>query len=380
MQLLEDILVLDFSQFLSGPSASLRLADMGARVIKIERPGKGDLCRDLYVSDTVVNGESTIFHAINRKKESYEADLKNAADIAKLVKLIEKADILIHNFRPGVMERNGLSYDIIKQINPQLVYAYINGYGDQGEWKDKPGQDLLLQAISGITFLSGNKEDNPTPMGVAVADILAGTHLVQGILAALFNRFTTHEGALVEISMLESLIDFQFETLTCFYNDGHVLPQRSAINNGHAYLAAPYGIYKTTRGYLALAMMEIPRLGQLLKCDALLIYTNPADWFDKRDEIKLMLQNHLYTKSAEEWLAVLEPTDIWCSEVLDYDTLVQEEGYKALEMEQEVWLGNKFLKTTRCPIRVNGQLLKSEKGAPTLGQHTQAIKAEFNLY
>lgn len=379
MELLEDILVLDFSQFLSGPSATLRLADMGARVIKIERPVTGDICRALYVSDVMVEGESTIFHAINRNKESYEADVKNAADLEKIIKLIKEADVMIHNFRPGVMERNGLSYDIIKEINPQLVYGCINGYGDKGEWKDKPGQDLLLQSVSGITFLNGNKGDNPTPMGVAVADILAGTHLVQGILAALLNRFSTGKGALIEVSMLESLLDFQFEVITCFYNDGHEVPERSAVNNGHAYIAAPYGIYKTAQGYLALAMGQIPLLGQLLGCRELLAYPIAADWFDKRDEIKAILENHLLTKTAGEWLKVLEPADIWCAEVFNYDELMEQEGYKKLEMEQQVKVGERLLKTTRCPIRVDGHVLKSTKGAPALGEHTIAIAKEFNL-
>jgi len=379
MELLKDILVLDFSQFLSGPSASLRLADMGARVIKIERPGTGDICRQLYVSDAEVNGESTIFHSINRNKESYQADIKNVIDLERIKNLIKKADVMIHNFRPGVMERAGLSYDATKEINPQLVYASINGYGDKGEWKDKPGQDLLLQAVSGITWLSGNRQDNPTPMGVAVADILSGTHLVQGILAALFSRLTTGEGALVEVSMLESLLDFQFEVLTCFYNDGHKLPERSAVNNAHAYIAAPYGIYKTLQGYLALAMGNILQLGALLGCDGLLNYTNPADWFDKRDEIKLMLQDHLKTKSVDEWLGILEPADIWCAEVFDYDTLMKQDGYKVLEMVQNVLSGDQFIKSTRCPIRVDGQLLTSVKGAPSLGEHTASIIKEFDL-
>lgn len=379
MQLLEDILILDFSQFLSGPSASLRLADMGARVIKIERPGTGDICRQLYVSDAVVNGESTIFHAINRNKESFQADLKDAAGLEKVKNLIRKADVMIHNFRPGVMERNGLSYDAVKAINPQLVYASINGYGYEGAWKDKPGQDLLLQAVSGTAYLSGNGGDNPTPMGVAAGDILAGTHLTQGILTALFNRFTTGEGALIEVSMLESLLDFQFEVLTCFYNDGHTLPQRSIVNNGHAYIAAPYGIYITAEGYLALAMGDIPHLGRLLGCDALLCYTNPADWFNKRDEIKKILQNFVSNKPVQHWLAILEPEDIWCTEVFDYNMLIKQDGYKVLEMEQEVLIGGKALKTTRCPIKVDGQLLTSTIGAPALGAHTAAISKEFGL-
>ena len=379
MELLQDILVLDFSQFLSGPSASLRMAEMGARCIKIERPGTGDICRQLYVSDAQVNGESTIFHSINRNKESFQADLKNRMDLKKIKNLVKKADVMIHNFRPGVMERVGLSYEAAKALNPQLVYAAINGYGTKGEWKDKPGQDLLLQAVSGITYLSGNKEDNPTPMGVAVADIIAGTHLVQGILAALFSRFTTGEGALVEVSMLESLLDFQFEVLTCFYNDGHKLPERSAVNNAHAYIAAPYGIYNTSSGYLALAMGDIVRLGTLLGCDKLLSYTNQADWFDKRDEIKMILQDHLTSKSVHDWLAILEPADIWCAEVFDYDMLMKQDGYKVLEMVQEVLAGDQLIKSTRCPIRVDGQLLTSVKGAPSLGEHTASIIKEFDL-
>jgi crotonobetainyl-CoA:carnitine CoA-transferase CaiB-like acyl-CoA transferase len=379
MKLLRDILILDFSQFLSGPSAGLRLADFGARVIKIERKGKGDICREMYVSDTEINGDSTIFHAINRNKESYEVDLKNPQDLLRIKELIKKADVLIHNFRPGVMERLGLSYDSVKTINPQLVYACINGYGNKGRWKARPGQDLLLQAVSGIAFLSGNRKDNPTPMGVSVADILSGTHLCQGILAALFKRFSVNEGALVEVSMLESIIDFQFEVLTCFYNDGNKLPRRSSVNNGHAYIGAPYGIYKTANSYLALAMGNIPILGKVLGCNALLDYLNTSDWYDKRDEIKKLLQDFLIKQSTEKWLSVLEPADVWCAEVFDYDMLTKHEGYKVLEMEQEVAAGKKYLKTTRCPIRVDGRMLKSPKGAPSLGEHTNKIRKEFGL-
>jgi CoA:oxalate CoA-transferase len=379
MSLLKDLLVLDFSQFLSGPSASLRLSDMGARVIKIERPGTGDICRQLYVSNTMINGESTIFHAINRNKESYQADLKDPGDLELLKALIKKADVMIHNFRPGVMERVGLSYEAVSALNPQLVYACISGYGDEGEWKDRPGQDLLLQGVSGIAYLSGNRNDNPTPMGVAAADIIAGTHLVQGILAALLRRFSTGSGGLVEVNMMESLLDFQFEVLTCFYNDGNELPERSAVNNGHAYIAAPYGIYSTREGFLALAMGNILNLGRLLGCDALLAFTEPRDWFDKRDEIKTLLQEFLLSRSAREWLSILEPADIWCAEVLDYDSLMVQEGYAVLEMEQEVAAGGGLIKTTRCPVRVDGKLLNSPKGAPALGEHTESIKKEFNL-
>ena len=378
MNLLDDILVIDFSQFLSGPSAGLRLADMGARVIKIEKSGSGDICRELYVSDVMLEGESTIFHAINRNKESYAANLKNAEDLEKVKILISEADVLIHNFRPGVMERLGLSYDTVKAINPSIIYSEISGYSEEGPWKDLPGQDLLLQSVSGLAWLSNNDNTTPTPMGVAVVDILAGAHLAQGILAALYQNAITGEGALVQVSMFESILDFQFEVLTCFYNDGNELPVRSSVNNGHAYIAAPYGIYKTKNGYLALAMGNIVTLGELLKCEELKCYTNAEDWFNKRDEIKKIVADHLLNGTTECWLNILEPADIWCSKVLDYDALTKEEGYKVLDMELKVKTSNGLqITTTRCPIRVDGKLLLSDKGAPLLGEHNRQIEEEF---
>jgi len=380
MKPLQDIIVLDFSQFLSGPSAGLRLADMGAQVIKIERPGIGDICRQLYVSNVMIEGESTIFHAINRNKQSYAADLKNKEDLEKVKKLIAKADVLMHNFRPGVMERIGLDYETVKAINPQIVYAEVSGYGNEGPWKDLPGQDLLLQAVSGLTWLSSNRSDSPTPMGVAVVDILAGTHIAQGILAALYQRAITNEGSLVQVSMLESILDFQFEVLTCFYNDGRELPVRSEVNNGHAYLSAPYGIYKTADGYLALAMGNILNLAELLQCNPLKNFTNTAEWFVKRDEIKTILADHLLTQTTDKWLAILEPADIWCARVMDYDTLVQENGYQMLNMELKVKTSNGLsITTTRCPIRVDGEIFASNVGAPLLGEHNSLIDEQFGL-
>ena len=182
---LKGITVLEFSQFLSGPVAGLRLSDLGAKVIKIERPGTGDLCRTLYLSDTDIGGDSTLFHAINRNKKSFSANLKDPKDIEKIKKLILKADIITQNFRPGVIERIGLDYETVKKINPKIVYGSISGYGDIGPWKDLPGQDLLAQSRSGLAWLNGNGTDAPTPMGLAAADMLAGHYLVEGILSSL---------------------------------------------------------------------------------------------------------------------------------------------------------------------------------------------------
>jgi len=292
--------------------------------------------------------------------------------------LISEADVLIHNFRPGVMERLGLDYESVKAISPSIIYAAINGYGEEGPWKDLPGQDLLLQSVAGLTWLSNNNHTIPTPMGVAVVDILAGAHLVQGILATLYQRAISGEGAFVQVSMFESILDFQFEVLTCFYNDGNELPVRSSVNNGHAYIAAPYGIYKTRNGYLALAMGNIILLSDLLHCPGLKKYTNQDDWFNKRDEIKKILAVHLLDRTTESWLSILEPADIWCARVLDYDELIQEEGYKVLDVELKVKTVNGLeVTTTRCPIRVDGKLLLSGKGAPLIGEHNRQIDEEF---
>jgi crotonobetainyl-CoA:carnitine CoA-transferase CaiB-like acyl-CoA transferase len=377
---LAGLLVLDFSQFLAGPSAALRLADLGARVIKIERPGSGDLCRRLYISNLELDGDSTLFHSINRNKESFAADLKDPADLKAATQLIARADVLIQNFRPGVMERIGLDYETVRAINPRLVYGTVTGYGDRGPWRDKPGQDLLAQSLSGLTWLSGDADQGPVPMGLAVADLMAGAHLVQGVLACLVRRGMTGQGGLVEVSLLESVLDLQFEVLTTHLNDGGREPQRSAVNNAHAYLAAPYGIYATAHGHLALGMGSVPRLGELLGCEALLAYDDPKRWFTERDAIKATLAAHLRQKPTAHWLAILEPADVWCADVLDWSRLRAHDAFQALGMTQRVArLNGATLETTRCPIRIDGALLTADRGAPTVGQDTAAIRDELGM-
>jgi CoA:oxalate CoA-transferase len=377
---LQGLVVLDFSQFLSGSLATLRLADMGARVIKIERPGTGDLGRTLYLSDIDVHGENTLFHAINRNKESYAADLKNAADLEKLRQLIKRADVMVQNFRPGVMERLGFGYDSVAQINSRLVYGIVSGYGNAKAWRDRPGQDLLAQARSGIMWLSGDEGDPPTPMALAIADMLAGHNLCEGILACLVRRGTTGLGGLVETSLIEALLDFQFEVLTTHLNDGRRPPRRCAFRNAHAYLAAPYGVYDTANGYLALAMTHLPTLGKLLDLPLLQEISNSADGFRRRDQIKQIIAQRLKEHTTEHWLEILNAADIWCAEVLDWPKLCGSEAFKQLEMVQTLTDGHGIeILTTRLPIRLDGALLTSEGLAPKVGQHTEQIQREFGL-
>jgi crotonobetainyl-CoA:carnitine CoA-transferase CaiB-like acyl-CoA transferase len=380
MKPLAGLVVLDFSQFLAGPAAAMRLADLGARVIKIERPAGGDICRQLYISNLGVEGDSTLFHSINRNKEGFAADLKNPRDLALVRQLIAKADVLIENFRPGVMEKLGLDFASVQDLNPRLVYGTITGYGSKGPWVGKPGQDLLVQSMSGLAWLSGNDGEPPVPMGIAVADLTASAHLVEGILACLVRRGVTGAGGRVEVSLLESILDLQFEVITTHLNDGGEPPRRSAVSNGHAYLGAPYGIYATADGHLALAMGAVPTLGELLGCPALIEFTDKKTWFTRRDEIKGILRDHLKTHATSHWLGILEPADIWCAEVMSWKKLRQTEGYLALDMEQTVTCPQGTpMPTLRCPIRIDGEIYKSAKGAPAIGQHTANLSAEFQL-
>lgn len=380
MRPLEGLTVLDFSQFLAGPSAALRLADMGARVIKIERPNSGDLGRQLYISDLAIDGDSTLFHSINRNKQSFAADLKDESDRRVILRLISRADVMIQNFRPGVIERLGLDYESIRRSNPRLVYGEVTGYGKTGSWREKPGQDLLAQSLSGVAWLNGNADQPPLPMGLSVADLFAGAHLVQGILACLVRRGVTGTGGHVEVSLLESILDAQFELLTTFLNDGRRPPRRSAVSGANAYLGAPYGIYATADGFMALAMGSIPRLGELLGCPPLAEFADPKTWFVRRDEIKRILAKHLTTGSTNHWLGILEPADVWCADVFTWGRLVEHEAFKSLDMLQEIRCRDGSTMTTvRCPIRIDGTIYKSEKGAPRVGQDTEAILKELEI-
>ena len=377
---LEGLTVLEFSQFLSGPYAGLRLADLGARVIKIERPEVGDLCRNLYISDTDLEGDSTLFHAINRNKESFAANLKDAKDIELVKKLIEKADIITQNFRPGVIERIGLDYKNVKKINPKIVYGTISGYGSDGPWSSLPGQDLLAQSRTGLVWLNGNGGEAPTPMGLAVADMLAGHSLVEGILAAVIKRFRTDNGSHVETSLVEALLDFQFEVLTTYFNDGNRKPQRSSYNNAHAYLSAPYGIYKTSNGYIAIAMTPLPQLGELLDLNSIKDLHDQKEWFTKRDEIKKDIGDWIEHQTTEHWLSILEPADIWCAKVLDWETMVKHEGFKILDMVQRIKRDDGLdIETLRCPIKIDGEIFKSTKAAPKIGNDNNSIMKEFGI-
>ena len=377
--LLDGLIVLDMSQFLSGPFAALRLGDLGARVIKIERPDGGDLCRRLYLTDTEIGGDSTLFHAINRGKLGFAADFKNPADVEAVKGLIGKADVIIQNFRPGVVERLGLDYESARAVNPRIVYASITGYGGEGPWAMLPGQDLLAQARTGLMWLNGDRDQGPVPFGLAIADLLAGSAIVQGVLAALVRRGRTGTGAHIETSLLEALVDFQFEVLTTYLNDGGRVPTRSAFRNAHAYLAAPYGVYATRDGWIAVAMTPLDKLAKALDLAAIAGLPMKAG-FERRDEIKHAIADHFVSQPTAYWLGRMQPLDIWCAEVMDWPALLESEAFHKLDLLQTViQREGHAVRTTSSPIRVDGERGRCSAGAPRIGEHTDALKAEMGL-
>ena len=378
MKPLEGLVVLEFCQFLAGPSAGLKLADLGARVIKIERPVKGEACRQLSIKDLFVDDSSLLFHTINRNKESFAADLKNPDDLILVKKLIAKADIMTHNFRPGVMDKIGLTFDDALTINPKIIYGTITGYGDKGPWANKPGQDLLLQSLSGLSWLSGRKSQEPVPFGLAVADLMCGNHFVQGILAALLKRAKTGKGVLVEVSLLESILDVQFEAITSYLNDGGNQPERGDVKgSAHAFLSAPYGVYQTQEGYLSLAMGDLLFIGSVLEID-FLKYTDKHKWFSQRDEIRNILSEKLLTQTADYWLSLLQKEGIWCGKVLNYEELDNQPFVKELQLKQTIKnSAGETLITTRSPIQLDGEILVSPKAAPKVGEDNLAIHEQF---
>jgi CoA:oxalate CoA-transferase len=382
---LEGILVLDFSQFLAGPVAAMRLADLGARVIKIERPQTGDIGRTLAFAGRVADGDTISFHAMNRNKEGITADLKDADDLDRVKRLVAKADVIIQNFRPGVMERIGLDYESVRAINPRIVYGSASGYGDDGPWKDRPGQDLLAQSISGIPWLSGSHEDGPVPVGLSIADHLTSCHIAQGVTALLLRRERTGLGGHAQTSLLEAMLDLQFELLSTHLNDSTVSVTRGGRHSGHAFLAAPYGTYPTSDGHLAIAMNPLPKLGALLGLVELVDLPDPADAWVHQDRVEELLAERFLTQSTQHWLDILDSSDVWCAPVLTLEQLVQHDGFAAINMTQQISRagaetlnGQQLdLATTRSPIRIDGHTLTSDRPAPRLGQHNAAVRAEF---
>lgn len=314
-QALEGVKVLDFSQLLQGPFASQMLGDLGADVIKVERYGEGDLYRGMtFFNQWIAGNESPCFMAWNRNKRSIAIDVKKPEGVKIIYQLAKNADILLENFRPGVMERLGFGYDELKKINPKIIYCSASGWGSDGPYLKRPGQDLLVQSVSGAVMTSGKKSDGPVALGTALCDQVNAFNCVYAILAALYYREKTGIGQQIQTNLLSSAIAFQMQDFFTIQNL-HVHFERPDSGIAHPGNPAPFGTYKTLDGWLAIAMNSFEKLVRALGDDSLMKYNKPQVLFDQRDKVFYLIEEITKTKTTAEWLEIMLGLDLWVSQV-----------------------------------------------------------------
>jgi crotonobetainyl-CoA:carnitine CoA-transferase CaiB-like acyl-CoA transferase len=319
MDLLAGIKVVSFNHFLAGPLGAQILADLGADVIALEPP-EGAFHRNWAVANHFVGGQSVNFLSTGRNKRSLSVDLKSLAGREVVARLLRNADVVMENFRPGTMEKLGLGYETLRETNPRLIYAAAYGYGSSGPYKDRPGQDLLLQALSGLAAHTGRADGPPTPVGAVVVDQHAAVIYAMATLAALFARERTGKGRLVEVNLFQAALDLQTEALTAWMNGARAASPRGPGGIASWFSGGPYGIYATADGHLALSMSPPGVIGQALEVPELAAMSE-GDAFARREEIARLVTERLKQRPTAEWLPGLEKHKVWHAPMQDYDDL-----------------------------------------------------------
>jgi crotonobetainyl-CoA:carnitine CoA-transferase CaiB-like acyl-CoA transferase len=370
---LDGLRVIDLTAALAGPAATQRLGDWGADIIKIENPRNGEWTRTHPVANAWLDDETTVFLSLNRNKRSVGLDLKDDGDRETLLQLVENADIFVHNFRPGVVERLGLTPDIVRGRNDSLIYAFVSGYGTQGPDAFRPGQDLLLQAYSGVMFSVGAEGDRPQPGPVFAADVIGSHVLAEGILTAIIERGTTGHGQVVEISMLGGMLDAQLQELVTFLNRG-IAPERGPSPVGHALLNPPYGTFQTKDGWIALAMPPPAALGAAIGSEEVSELETWENAAKQRDLIFAEVERLLPERTTAEWIECFDAYGVWSGPVHHYEDLpavehIHAEGYFA---DIPLPSGGTF----RCPdkaVRFSNHPHPKQTAPPRLGQHNTEV-------
>ncbi len=368
---LSHIRVLDFTQLLQGPMATQILGDLGAEIIKFEKLG-GEWMRHWGILASRSHGEVDSFLAFNRNKKSVVVDFKDRQVVDRILEMATDADVVVENFRPGVMARLGLGYDDFSTVNPAIVYASSSGYGQAGPYAQWPGQDMLVQALSGVMHLTGRDGDPPTACGIGVGDEFTALHLVIAILAALEHRRHTGKGQKVEVDLLSCTVAAQQQELTVYLNHHQEL-RRGRANIGHVGGTAPFGIYATSDGYITLAMMPCPKLGKILGVSWLDEFDTDDKMYLERDRVHEMLSRHFEVDSTSRWLELLRSHDVWCAEVQGYPQVERDPqlNYRGLFWDVPVGDGGQSFKTVGSPFYFSETPAALRSGVPRAGQNTQ---------
>lgn len=374
---LEGIRVLDFTQMMMGPWATQFLGDMGAEVIKIERPGAGEWERGLLAMGDLLDGQSPFFLAMNRNKKSVSLNLKDprARDVA--LRLAEESDLVVENFRPGVMSRLGLGYEDLAQVNPSVVYVSGSGFGQTGPYVDRPGQDLLIQAISGLAAYGGRAGDLPTASGSSIVDASTALLLAFSSMVGLVHKLRTGEGQHIDVSLFDTAVALQCQEIAAFLNMERRF-ERSEAGIGGAWLSAPFGIYRTADGHLALAMGSLAVLGELIDEPRLGAFDDPRRAYDDRDEVYTIVQERLRERTTEEWLELLATKDMWCAPVQGFDELVEDPQVAHNELLTTMDHPNGGeLRVVGVPVRFSATPGTVRSGPPAVGEHTDEVLASL---
>lgn len=370
---LSSLRVIDATQMLAGPMAGTRLGDLGADVIKVEAPGTGEFNRTHGFGDKQSNGEMTTFLAMNRNKRSLALNLKADSGREVLLKLAAESDVFIQNFRRGTATRLGIGYDDLNAVNPGIIYCSITGYGNEGPYKDRPGQDLIIQGYSGSMFSVGKIGDPPLASALWAADVMTGYQAAIGILAALEHRHQTGQGQHIEVDMLSVVLDCQLQEIVTYLNADFV-PERTREDSAHGAMPAPYGSYKTRDGWLNIAMSPLPALGEVINNDWLKTLVNYDDGHRLRDEIYAEIRDVFTEKTTAEWIELCDLHGVWAGPVYDFPALAQDphirdQGYF---VDQPQRIGTSA-KTVRPPLKMSETPPSIRRGAPGLGEHSAEI-------
>ena len=379
MGALEGIRVVDVGLLVQGPQAGQTLRDLGAEVIKVELPGLGDMARWIPIS--MEDLRTPYFEACNRGKKSITVDLRIAEGANIFRKLVDTADVLVANFKPGTLEAWGLSYEALSESNPGLIYAMGSTFGPEGKGADREGADLAGQAAGGLISTTGSDGEPPTPVGATIADHIGSMNMTVGILAALFSRNVTGKGQRIDVSLLGGQIYAQASEYTAYLMTGEV-PGRS--NGGHPLLPMAYGVLETADGYIALvgvlpdkrqALYEAAGVPELIEDErfAPIIYTTEI-----RQELFRLLADGFKAKTTDEWAAILDRIEVRYAPVNDYeqaasDPLVITNKY-IVELED---FNGETRRVVGSPIKMSDTPTSPSVSAPELGQHTEEILLEL---
>lgn len=375
MGILSGYRVLDCSIAMAGPFAAQRLGDLGADVVKVE-PVTGEWQRHTAAGGARGNKVNVSFLSLNRNKRSLAVDLKDPDGKAVLLELVKTADVFLQNYRPGVAKRLGVDYETLSKINPRLVYVSISGYGEDGPYLNRPGQDLVLQGMSGAMLSAGREGEPPSAAGQYLVDGITAYTAFEGALAALLHRERTGEGQLVQVNMLDAITTIQMQELSVFTVGGK--PQvRSAEPHAHVYIRAPYGAFATSDGFIIVAFPKLANLGQTIGEPSFLDMDDEVDTWTRRDEIFSKTRDRLKTKTTAEWLELMRAADIWCGPVYGYADLVEDEQIKHngtfVEYDHPT---EGHVKTPGFPIKFSKTPSTVDRGAPVVGQHSRDVLRE----